>query len=42
MKIRFKNISTIVKTAYKEWMSKDPFRESAASAQRFRANPLKT
>lgn len=32
MKIRFTNISTIIKTAYKAWISKDPFRESAAIA----------
>jgi hypothetical protein len=28
----FKNIFTVLKTAYKEWMSKDPFRESAVIA----------
>jgi membrane protein len=32
MKIRFTTISTIIKTAYKAWISKDPFRESAAIA----------
>jgi membrane protein len=32
MKIRFKNIFTILKTASKEWWSKDPFRESAVIA----------
>lgn len=28
----FKNIFTVSRTAYKEWMSKDPFRESAVIA----------
>lgn len=32
MKIRFKNILTVAKTSYKQWISKDPFRESAAIA----------
>src|ERR1035437_382632 len=32
MKISFKNIFTILKTASKEWWSKDPFRESAVIA----------
>jgi YihY family inner membrane protein len=32
MKIRFNTIATIIKTAYKAWISKDPFRESAAIA----------
>ena len=32
MKIRFTTISTIIKTAFKAWISKDPFRESAAIA----------
>ena len=32
MKIRFTTISTIIKTAYNSWLSKDPFRESAAIA----------
>lgn len=32
MKIRFKNIFIVFKTAYKKWMSKDPFRESAVIA----------
>lgn len=32
MKLPLKNIFTISKNAYKEWMSKDPFRESAVIA----------
>lgn len=32
MKISFKNIFSIFKTAFKEWNSKDPFRESAVIA----------
>jgi membrane protein len=32
MTLHFKNIFTVSKTAYKEWMSKDPFRESAVIA----------
>jgi len=32
MKVRFKNILAVSKISYKQWMSKDPFRESAAIA----------
>ncbi|MCB4791924.1 MAG: YihY/virulence factor BrkB family protein [Elusimicrobia bacterium] len=32
MKLHFHNISNIFKTAYKEWMEKDPLRESAVIA----------
>lgn len=32
MKKRLKDIFTVLKTAFKEWMSKDPFRESAVIA----------
>jgi membrane protein len=32
MKIPFKNIFTVLKTAFKEWWLKDPFRESAEIA----------
>jgi len=32
MTLHFKNIFTISRTAYKEWMAKDPFRESAVIA----------
>ncbi|MBK5286033.1 MAG: YihY/virulence factor BrkB family protein [Bacteroidia bacterium] len=32
MKISFKNIFTILKTAFKEWWEKDPFKESAVIA----------
>src|SRR5688572_21435434 len=32
MKIRFKNIFSLLKTALKEWWSKDPFKESAVIA----------
>jgi len=32
MNLRFKNIYPVLKTAYKRWMSKDPFRESAVIA----------
>ena len=32
MKIRFSNIFSILKTAFKEWWSKDPFKESAVIA----------
>jgi membrane protein len=32
MTLHFKNIFTVSRTAFKEWMSKDPFRESAVIA----------
>ncbi|MGZ5491149.1 MAG: YihY/virulence factor BrkB family protein [Nitrososphaeraceae archaeon] len=32
MKVRFKNILSVLKTSFKQWISKDPFRESAAIA----------
>lgn len=32
MKVRFKNILSVSKTSFKQWISKDPFRQSAAIA----------
>jgi membrane protein len=32
MKVRFKNILSVAKTSFKQWISRDPFRESAAIA----------
>ena len=32
MKVRFKNILSVSKTSFKQWISRDPFRESAAIA----------
>jgi len=32
MKVRFKNILSVLKTSFKQWISRDPFRESAAIA----------
>src|SRR4029077_15193811 len=32
MKIKFKEIGSLLKTAFKEWFSKDPFKESAVIA----------
>lgn len=32
MKVRFKNIISVSKTSFKQWISKDPFRQSAAIA----------
>ncbi|MEP7265574.1 MAG: YhjD/YihY/BrkB family envelope integrity protein, partial [Bacteroidota bacterium] len=32
MKLKFKNTGSLLKTAFKEWWSKDPFKESAVIA----------